>query len=402
MKAKITRLDHQGQGIALVEGIVTFIPKTVPGDVVNIVLKAKKKTYQTGELVNLITPSPSRKPAFCPYYALCGGCQLQNLSYEDTLDYKLKRLEDILTRQKIKVPIELISNPQPQNYRNKITLKVIAGEIGFYEFKTKKLIPINNCALAQTSLNELISHLKLLKIKAGEITLRTNSEGDILVNVESTDNIDYQTFLKNVTIKGLIINKEKVYGQDYLIQKINDLAYKVSYDAFFQVNPLVSAKLFSFITGLIKPDSRVLDLYCGVGTLSLSAALKAKNVFGIEIVPNAIIDARENAQINNLTNAHFEVGNVEERVANLKDNFDTWIIDPPRQGILPKTKQIISEKLPSMIIYVSCDALTFARDLAFFQENYTIEKVYCLDMFSYTYHSEQLAILKRKKYNKIK
>lgn len=398
MKVKIEKLDHQGKGITYVDNIVTFVPKCVPLDEVKITITDKKKKYNIGKVDKLLKASPNRVKAFCPYYDLCGGCDLQNLSYKDTLEYKKDKVINIFKRYDIDINPIIISNNKENFYRNKIVLKVKDGNVGFYQKKTNSLVEIEKCMITKESINKVIPLIKTWGINNGEVTIRCNYNEEILIIINSKDNvyINIDKIKENIKLVGIVINDNTFYGENYLFERINGLLFKVSYDSFFQINHDVAAKLFSIVEENINKDEKVLDLYSGVGTLTLTAARKNNEVVGIEIIPNAVLNSILNAKLNKLDNVHFVLNDVEEAITKINKKFDTWIVDPPRSGIDTKTKNILLNNLPKKVIYVSCDPHTLARDYNILKEKYIIEKTYVLDMFSYTYHVESICVLKLK------
>lgn len=399
MEVEILKLNHQGEGIAYVDNVVTFIPKCVPGDVVDIKITEKKKNFQRGELIKIITSSPKRIDSFCPFYFLCGGCSLQNLSYKESVLFKKEKVINIFSRNNIFVDPEVIENPVCLNYRNKISLKVRDKKVGFFKDGTNDLVAIDNCCIAKTALNKVIPFIKNWNLTEADITIRCNLNDEILIVISSSQNptIDIESLKREVKLVGIILNRKTIYGENYLFERLNNVLYKISYDSFFQVNPHVASLLFKIVEDNLNPNETVLDLYCGVGALSLQVAKKVKKVLGIEIIPNAVLNAINNARINKLNNAYFVLNKVEDAIDKIKDEFNTWIIDPPRSGIDKKTMSVIKDKLPSKIIYVSCDPMTLSRDINILKDKYDISKFYVLDMFSYTYHVECVCLLKLRK-----
>ncbi len=393
MEIKIERMDHLGNGIGYLDGKITFVPKTVPGDIVEIKITKEKSHFLRGKVQRIITPSENRVEAFCPFYTNCGGCLLQNLSYADSLTYKKDKVEDLLSKVKDDLTYEMVANPKCQNYRNKITLKVKNGQIGYYAVASNDLVKITSCAITNPQINAVLPELSKLNIKDGEIVIRTNQKKECLIIINSKEKIRWEPLLDISTLKGIIINDALVWGQDYLTEKINDLTFKINYRSFFQVNPFVAALLFQKVTASVKPNSQVLDLYSGVGTLALSVSGKAKAVLGIEIVSNAVTNALENAKLNKINNVTFKTGPVEQLIKNIPACYDTWIVDPPRRGLDEITYQAILTHHPHQIIYVSCDPQTLKRDLNLLKESYDFSQITLFDMFSYTYHVECLCIL---------
>lgn len=398
MQVEIVRLDDLGRGIAYVDGKVTFVPKTVPGDIVKIKVTKEKKNYNEAVCMEIVVKSLSRIESSCPYFGKCGGCQLQNLEYAKTLEYKKEKVSNLLAKNKINHDLEVVRNPETYNYRNKISLKVIDGKIGFYLNSSHEVVEIDACAIANPAINACIPIIKNFNILNGEVIIRCNQNKEILLVINSNDklNIDVDAIKHQVKLVGIVINDEVFYGESFLFERINNCLFKISYDSFFQVNPLVASKLFQIVKENVQEDDLVLDLYCGVGTLSLMAATKAKSVIGIEIVPNAILNAIFNAEINNLNNVKFLLNDVEDAINKMTLDFTKVIVDPPRSGL---TKEIIAVLLkikPDSIIYVSCDPQTLVRDYKLLMDEYAIDKAYVLDMFSYTYHVESILVLKRK------
>ena len=394
----IERLDDLGRGIGYLDGKITFIPWTIPGDVVEVIVTENHKKYNVAKVKQFIKYSEKRIQPPCPYFTKCGGCTLQNLAYNDTLEYKVKKIKNIFKKNKIDINLEIIANSNPYNYRNKISLKVIHGKIGFFENSTHQLVEIDGCIISNQALNKCIPLIEKMNIINGSITIRCNQNEEILIIIESQDNlkIDIDSLKKEIKLVGIIINDKTFYGENYLFERINNVLFKISYDSFFQVNPSVASKLFQIVKDNISLNDKVLDLYCGVGTLSLMAAANAKSVVGIEIVPNAILNAIFNASINSVDNTCFVLNDVSEAVSKISLDFDKVIVDPPRRGLTKEAIEVLLKIRPEKIIYVSCDPQTLVRDYKLLSDIYEIEKSYILDMFSYTYHVETVLILKKR------
>ena len=394
----IERLDDLGRGIGYLDGKITFIPWTIPGDVVEVIVTENHKKYNVAKVKHFIKYSEKRIQPPCPYFTKCGGCTLQNLAYIDTLEYKVKKIKNIFKKNKIDINLEIIANSNPYNYRNKISLKVIHGKIGFFENSTHQLVEIDGCIISNQALNKCIPLIEKMNIINGSITIRCNQNEEILIIIESQDNlkIDIDSLKKEIKLVGIIINDKTFYGENYLFERINNVLFKISYDSFFQVNSSVASKLFQIVKDNISLNDKVLDLYCGVGTLSLMAAANAKSVVGIEIVPNAILNAIFNASINSVDNTCFVLNDVSEAVSKISLDFNKVIVDPPRRGLTKEAIEVLLKIRPEKIIYVSCNPQTLVRDYKLLNDIYEIEKSYILDMFSYTYHVETVLILKKR------
>lgn len=395
MQVLIDKFDDFGQGITFVDDVITFVPNTIPGDIVDIKIVKKKKKYNVGKVINYIKLSKDRIDYKCPYFNKCGGCVLQSISYDATINFKLNKVINLFNKYNLDIKPEIVKNPSDYNYRNKIKLMVIDGKIGYFETNSHTLVEINECIIASKAINKVIPLLKNFNIINGNIVIRCNLNDEILIIIESNDklNIDIDVLKENIKLVGIVVNNKTIYGDNFLIECINDIYYKISYDSFFQINPYVASKLFNIVKENIDKTDIVLDLYCGVGTLSLNAALNANEVIGVEIVPNAVLNAIYNAKINKISNTKFILNDAQDAVGKINKKFDKIIIDPPRSGLTKKTIDTILTIMPKKIIYVSCDPNTLIRDILLLKDKYSIEKSYILDMFSYSYHVECICIL---------
>ena len=392
MKVEIVKLDDFGCGICFVNDKVTFVPNTVPGDIANIKIIKVHKKYNEALLVDLVKSSSERIDAPCPYFGICGGCTLQTLSYEKGIDYKKEKVINYFKKMGLIINPSLITNDTPYNYRNKITLKVVNGVIGYFKLNSHSVVEVNKCLLAEDCINDVINIISNMKIINGEVIIRSNYKSEILIIINSKDKINTTNISNN--IKGIILNDEVIYGNDYFYEEINNIKYKVSYKAFFQVNRNVASKMFKLVEDFVNYKDCVLDLYSGVGTLGLSASKNAKSVVGVEINKDAVDNANQNALINNLNNAKFIYSDASN-IKNIDVSFNKLIVDPPRAGLSKEVIEFINKKLPDEIIYISCDYHTQARDLKLLND-YEIIDSYICDLFSYTYHVESVCILKKK------
>lgn len=395
----IEKLDNQGRGICYLNNKITFVENALPTETVKINLKKESKKFNEAIVTEYITKSTSRVESPCPYFNICGGCELLNLSYKDTCNYKKEKLEGILSKYaNIKTDIEIIESKNNLNYRNKITLKVEKGKYGYYENKSHKLIEIKKCLLAEPAITNFLNDIEKLNIKNGEVIIRSNYNSELLIWIKKKDNInpDIPYLKKKHKIAGIILNDKPIDGDPSFIEIINHQLFTVSYDSFFQVNRDICSKLFNLVNKHIKDYETILDLYCGVGTLGINATKKAKKAFGIEIVKNAVLNAITNSKINKRDNIYYMLGDVAECLPKIKDKIDTIIVDPPRAGLDKVTKQTIIDFKPHKIIYVSCDPMTLARDLKELSSYYNIIEVKGLDMFPHTQHIETFCVLERR------
>lgn len=400
MKTTIESLDHYGRGICYINNKITFVPFALPEEEVLIKITKETKKYNEGEVLEYLTTSKERIPSSCPYFLDCGGCSLFHLEYSKTLEFKKKKVEELLLKNKIdyKKELKIISNPHNNYYRNKVSLKIMNGNIGYYKKNSHILVPIKKCLVANSTINTVIDNYSFLHLDNANLTIRVNQNKEVLLIIDTLEenySIDLELLKEKVKLVGIVYNNKSIYGDDFLYERINGFLFKISYNSFFQVNPYICSILFDMIKENIEPNSRVLDLYSGVGTLGLVASLKAKEVYSVEIISNAILNGILNAKINKRDNIKFLLGDVSKTVDKLNKTFDTIIVDPPRSGLDKHTISFLLKELPKKIIYVSCDPSTLMRDLKQLESSYKLEDYQILDMFSYSYHLESICILKR-------
>lgn len=393
VKVKIERYSNQLEGIGYVGGKVIFVPKTKVGDVVDVDITEEKSSYYRGTLTT------ANAKVDCPYFFECGGCTLRNFTYDETIKLKEDLITKLLKDKNIySGNITFYPNINHYNYRNKISLKIVNGKIGFYKEKTNSVVEIDKCLIAKDAINDFLPEIPKLKINTGDITIRCNYNDELLIIIKTSDIIKYNFELlkEEHKIAGVVINGKKVLNDDFIIDKIGDTLFKISYDSFFQVNNYGALKIIDAIKESLNSEDTVLDLYCGVGTIALSIADSVKNVVGVEIVKNAILNALSNMKMNNISNAEFILGDVSKTVDKIKNKFSTVIVDPPRAGLDSDTKKFIVDNLPEKVIYVSCNPITLVRDLVELKEKYDVKSVSLVDMFSFTYHCESVTILEKR------
>ena len=395
MQYEINDLNDQGKGICYVDNKITFVNNVVIGDIVEIDIIKKFSKYNIANVKEYIKYSDKRVDSYCKYSNKCGGCTLCNLSYDDTLEYKKNKVKNILKKfADIDIDVD-IASCNKLNYRNKITLKIIDGNIGYYEEKSNDIVCINKCMIANDEINKFIKYINDFQIDNGEIVIRCNYNNELLINIITEDPIILPV-IKDLKIVGILKNGNKLYGDDKFMEIINNMFFQVSYDSFFQINRDICSLIFDYIKEHIIPNSNVLDLYCGVGTLGINVANIVNKVYGIEIIPNAIKNAISNAKMNKVNNASYMLGDASKIIDKIKDDIDVLICDPPRSGLSNSIINVIKDKNIKQIIYVSCDPITLARDIKLLSDKYKIDKVKSYDMFPYTYHIESICILNLK------
>lgn len=393
MEILIEKLDNEGNGLSYINGKIIFIPKCLEGELVDIDIVKETKKYYIGKLNKIIIPSKKRIDSPCKYFDKCNGCNLLNLNYEDTLIYKENKIKEIFKKYlNYNLDVNVIKCDDHYNYRNKVLLHIKNKVLGFVN--ENNIINIDECKIINTTLNDVIEFIKSLNIINGKVLLRVNYLNEILISIETEEDITLNKI--NSNIKGIVLNNKVIYGQDYLIDTVDQLKFKISYNSFFQINKEINTKLFNIINENINDKDNTLDLYCGVGTLGINSSFKANSVVGIDNFPNNIKDANENKLLNNIKNIEFIYGDASIFTKYVEKNINTIIVDPPRNGLNKFTLKNILEYSPNKIIYVSCDPFTLVRDLKELMNVYDIKKYYLLDMFPFTHHVESLVILKRK------
>lgn len=387
---KIYSQNNEGAGICKIDGITTFVPYTVSGDIVNIKLIKNHKNFNEGILDSIITKSNERQDAICPYYYECGGCNLMHQSYKYQLEFKKNKVINNLQHiSNIKIDNIDIEYDKEIYYRNHIILNVKNNLLGFYKKQTNEIIDINKCIISNEKINKTIIKLKefINKYKDNNITkISIKSYKEILINITCSCFKYLNEFKSIVKYDSLYINDIYIDGIKSVEEELKDKRYKISSTSFFQKNTNMTIKLYDYIKSIID-NVNVLDLYCGTGSIGIYIADKCKSVVGVEIIDEAVNDAIENARINNIKNISFKRGKVEDNISNIKD-IDTIIVDPPRIGLNKKAISDIIDINPNKIIYVSCNSTTLARDINLLKDKYKLKSIKLFDLFPNTHHVE--------------
>lgn len=247
----IEKLDDFGRGIAHINNKVVFIANALPEELVEIKIINDKKSYMEASVVKYIKLSKDRIESMCPYFEACGGCSLIHLNYEDTLKFKQNKIKNLLKKYKINYDkeLEIVKNDNPFYYRNKVSLKIENGHLGYYEENTHKLLEIKECMMAKHSINEVIKNYQLLNLKDAKLTIRSNYNDEILIIIEANAkeyNIELAKLKEKIKLVGIIYNGITIYGENFFYERINGKLFKVSYNSFFQINENITNKLFCF------------------------------------------------------------------------------------------------------------------------------------------------------------
>ncbi|MEG0506214.1 MAG: 23S rRNA (uracil(1939)-C(5))-methyltransferase RlmD [Longicatena sp.] len=425
---------HDGHGVVKTDGYPIFVKGMMKDESGEINITLAKKNFAFGKLIKLTTPSPQRITPLCPIAKECGGCQLQHMSYPEQLSYKKQKVVDVMERiAKIDVHIEDVLGMEDQaHYRNKgqipVGLKDTHVVTGFYRINSNSIIDSDHCMIQSKRINEVLKLMRSLLERYGNANFFRHllikdgfHSGEVMVvwivkrkefphmKAMQEELVNTLSFIKSVIVNvntrdGNVILGEKeylLYGEDKITDSIHDLKFQISSKSFYQVNPkqteVLYGKALEFAN--LKGNETVLDLYCGVGTISMFLAQKAKKVIGIEIVPQAIEDAKNNAKLNNISNIEFicsDAATIAKELSETKLRPDIIVVDPPRKGCDESTLQSMVAMNPNKIIYVSCDPATLARDLKMlYEHNYKADKIQPVDMFPYSFHVENVALMSK-------
>lgn len=399
MELKIERLDHHGRGIGHLNGKVVFVHGAIPGDVVEVNITRDLDKYMEASIALFKEKSKERVKSKCPYFGVCGGCHIRHLSYENTLEFKKNKVQEILKKYAgLEVDIRIVKNKQKDFYRNKIELQVVDGVYGFFKTGSHEIVEIDRCMNAEEPINTILRSTNLLNITNGLVVIKANYNGEIILNIKSENEvkIDIEALRDKCKLVGIIWNDKPIFGADHFIEIVDGSLFKETYNSFFQVNRYINEELFKLLKENVDAGSTVVDMCSGVGTLSICASKTARKVYGIEIVENAVRDALVNARMNKVDNVDFLLGDAYKRLSKIEEKYDTIIVDPPRSGLTREALETMLDTIPQKIIYISCDPVTLSRDLSVLKNKYDIEKFYILDMFSYTYHVESMVVLIKK------
>ena len=451
LTVKIEDMGHDGEGIGKCDGYTLFVKDTVIGDLAEVKVIKAKKNYGYARLMRLIKPSEHRVEPICPVARPCGGCQLQMLDYAEQLRFKEKKIAENLQRigGMTEIPMEpIVGMETPFRYRNKAQFPIGQDKngkriTGFYAGRTHQIMENRNCYLGveqnEEILNRVLTWMEENRVSAYNEETGKGLVRHVLIRFGFTTKeimvclvvngkklpaeeklIRSLTELKGMTSISLSVNRERtnvimgkeihcLWGQSYITDYIGNVKYQISPLSFYQVNPAQTEKLYGLAleyAGLTGNET-VWDLYCGIGTISLFLAQKAKKVYGVEIVPEAIADAKNNAKINQIENAEFFVGKSEEILPSYYEQYakdhpgeqahaDVIVVDPPRKGCEENLLHTMASMQPDRIVYVSCDSATLARDVKVLGElGYEVKKVRGVDQFPMTCHVETVVLLSK-------
>lgn len=427
-----------GEGVARIEGMAVFVKGALRGERADVLIEHIGHSAAWGQVERLLEPSPTRMEPDCPYYGSCGGCQFRHMTYQEELAAKRQRVEDALRRiGGSDIPVSVIHGAEnTARYRNKVQFPVADGAIGYYQGRTHKVVDIDDCLL-QPELDTvcraavkgwmerfrvpaydertgkgLMRHLFLRTNRTGEVLCCVVANGKTLPHMEELVDAlrDAAPALAGVVLSvntkktNVILGNEyrTLWGRDWLEETLCGHTFRLSVPSFFQVNREQTEVLyrraldFAALTGV----ETVVELYCGIGAISLTLAEQAKQVIGVEVVSQAVEDAKENARRNGLADrTHFECGDAGDLAAKLEEEGvrpDVVVVDPPRKGLAPEVVDTIARMSPDRVVYVSCDPATLARDVKRFGAlGYAPARAEAVDLFPRTAHVETVMLLVR-------
>lgn len=441
---EITGVSSDGNGIGNIDGFTVFVPISVTGDILQIVIVKVLSRYAIGKIIKIEKASAMRQEPKCSVFKRCGGCHLQHIKYKDQLDIKRGFIEAAMRRIggfDGFVCDEILGMETPERYRNKCIFPIDKnrnGEIqsGFYAKRSHEIIPVSDC-IAGTEINgEIVNAVKGYMQVVGVSVYDEEKHKGLIRRVFIRDGRTSGEIMVVLSVNGKIIPKENelinrlrevsdkivsiyininekrtnsvlgeenklIYGKGEIEDTLCGIKFKISPHSFYQINPYMTEKLYGKALEYadISKNDNVLDVYCGIGTISLAASKTAKRVIGIEIVPQAVNDAKANAKANGIDNTEFFADSAENAVPKLIENGihpDVVILDPPRKGSDESTLRAIASANPKRIVYISCNASTLARDAKFLAElGYVPKKCTGVDMFPHTTHVETVVLLQR-------
>ncbi|MCC6181781.1 MAG: 23S rRNA (uracil(1939)-C(5))-methyltransferase RlmD [Bacteroidia bacterium] len=456
--APIVDISSEGKAVAKVDGMVIFVDGGVPGDVADILITRKKNNYAEGHVTNIKNPSKDREQPICEHFGYCGGCKWQHMNYATQLRFKQKTVVDALTRighLDISTMQPIVGNKENYFYRNKLEFsfsdkKWLTNEeiktgntidnrngLGFHIPRMfDKILDIQNCYLQAEPSNSIRNEIKKfatqhqlsffnIREKSGllrTLMIRTSSTGEIMVLIQFYENqpenillllSHLQTTFPQITSLQYVINAKgndtlqdldiiTFHGQDHIFEEMEGLKFKISARSFYQTNSLQAYELYKITRELcaLTGNEIIYDLYTGTGTIANFVAKQAKKVIGVEYVADAVVDAKNNSDINHILNTCFYAGDMKDI---LNDQFvqkhgkpDVIITDPPRAGMHEDVVRVILNASPKRIVYVSCNPATQARDLAMMVKDYEIKAIIPVDMFPQTAHVENVVLLLKK------
>ena len=379
--------DDIGNGITRIDNFVVFVPYALKDEKIGIRITKVNKRFVTGKIEKIITKSDRRECVKCKSFNECGGCSFLHLSF---LEEKKKKINFInkLFNTNIK---EILTNNE-YNYRNKATFHVKDGKVGYYSESTNDLVEFDNCLLLDDRINEVYSILKNINLSGiSEVVVRTSKNSVMVIFKGEKEDFNYDELINNIKIDSIYLNNKLLYGSAYIIEELDNIKYSIYPNAFFQVNTENMKIMYDKVKEYAESGDKLLDLYCGTGTIGIYLKDNFREVTGIEVNKEAILNANINRGLNNLTGINFICGDASIAKNN---NYDVIVVDPPRSGLSKKVIDFLNKSNAKTIVYVSCNPKTLKRDLDLLAK-YSMTKLECINMFNKTKHCEVITSLER-------
>lgn len=422
VELKIDKLVYGGEGLAKFNDVAVFISDTAPGDIVESEIISVKKNYAKALLKEIIKPSEHRVKPFCPYAKVCGGCQWQHINYEEQLRIKKSIVQECLGND---IPVkDIIKSDETQNFRCKIQLPVLKGKAGYYKKGTHEIVNIKYCPVQPAIIDDVT---EFLRQKVQELNLRTirhfvfrysKTNHDFILTLVINDNKISENLIKlaksaaekfkqlagvavnfNTSNTNVILGTKSmlIEGRDYIEETLDNKVFKISHDAFFQVNPLTAAKMFSEVRDIVKqrvnsPD--ILDIYAGSGSFSIYLSDIAREITAIEESTSSVEDGKVNIARNKINNISYINANADKSIPDRK--VDVTVLDPPRKGCSGEVLEAVKQNTDKLIVYISCNPSTLARDYKILSDKFKAEFVQPVDMFPHTYHVESILVMTKR------
>lgn len=393
MIVKVDKLSHDLRGITKINNKITFINNALLGEIVDIKLINEKKNFNEAKVISYIEKSSDRIENKCPYSDKCGGCDFGYLNYKTSLMYKKNMVINVMKRYAgLDINPSIIPSDDIFGYRNKISLKISNGKLCLIEENSSNYISINKCLLVNDNINKIIKILNDCDLHGiFDIVIRGTYEIMVIINGDDINNDIICRLDGNVS--SIVFNGNVIYGKEYINILVDKFKYAIYPNSFFQVNTCMIKWLYDEVKECAGSGHSLLDLYCGAGTIGIYLADNFDDVHGIEINYDAITGANVNKKINNIKNISFDMVNANNILIN---NYDVIVVDPPRGGLDKKTITNLLNSGAEKIVYVSCSAITLARDIGMLKEEYVLDKITLFDNFPNTKHVESVCLLKLK------
>lgn len=379
--------DDIGNGITRIDNFVVFVPYALKDEKIGIRITKVNKRFATGKIEKIITKSDRRECVKCKSFNECGGCSFLHLSFFEEKKKKINFINKLFNTN-IK---EILTNNE-YNYRNKATFHIKDGKVGYYSESTNDLVEFDNCLLLDNRINEVYSILKNINLSGiSEVVVRTSKNSVMVIFKGEKEDFNYDELINNIKIDSIYLNNKLLYGSAYIIEELDNIKYSIYPNAFFQVNTENMKIMYDKVKEYAGSGDKLLDLYCGTGTIGIYLKDNFREVTGIEVNKEAILNANINRGLNNLTGINFICGDASIAKNN---NYDVIVVDPPRSGLSKKVIDFLNKSNAKTIVYVSCNPKTLKRDLDLLAK-YSMTKLECINMFNKTKHCEVITSLER-------